>query len=238
MLWITRFSNEWKVVWYAKDDPLDYSFETLVPYGGEIPVDNIKMNRYGLKKTSDTVILSPSLADRPVVARPETPLYVPSDEQVTLYISTPLWVQVEVGASPRLLQEIPVYQPSDTWFGPLTTEGELCYATRTSARLRLDDLPVRYHRAVTGVFIRNKAKDPLFVDRLKLPVPHFSLFKTRDGLYYTEAVTLEREPSGDNAELRLGRKPHKEAGDTEKVASPREPLEKNLVTRTIQSLFG
>ena len=97
MLWIKRFSNEWKVVWYSKDDPLDYSFETSVPYEEDIPVDDVNINRYGLKKTSDTVIFSPSLADRPVVARPETPLYVPSDEQVTLYISTPLWVQVERG---------------------------------------------------------------------------------------------------------------------------------------------
>ena len=70
MLWITRFSNEWKVVWYAEDDPLDYSFETSIPYGGDIPIDDVNINRYGLKKTSDTVILSPALADRPVVARP------------------------------------------------------------------------------------------------------------------------------------------------------------------------
>ena len=56
-----------------------------------------------------------------------------------IYVSTPLWVRVDVHDPPQFLQEIPVIRPSDTWFGPSTREGELGYAGRTHGRLNFEN---------------------------------------------------------------------------------------------------
>lgn len=66
-------------------------------------------------------------------------------------------------------------RPSDTWFGPTTSEGEPCYASKTVCRLRVEDVPLRPHRCLTKVTLRNRADDSLSLDRLKLPVNALAL---------------------------------------------------------------
>jgi hypothetical protein len=123
--------------------------------------EHLQISRYSVRQTESQVSLQPALADRPVVSRPEDPLYVPPGESVTLYLSTALWILIELAESDRLLQELPSFRMSDTWFGPSTVDGEFCYATRTAGRVRLENVPRRYHRAVTPLRIRNTAKDAL-----------------------------------------------------------------------------
>jgi hypothetical protein len=89
----------------------------------------------------------PMLADRPVVVRARQSVFIPPGEEAMLYLSTPVWVSIDLGEPARALREIPVLRLSDTWFGPSTREGELCYAARTHARNHLDQVPRRPHRA-------------------------------------------------------------------------------------------
>ena len=56
--------------------------------------------------------LLPNLADRPVVARPAVPFFIPPGEELELFVSTPIWVQLRSGTTD--LVELPCLRPSDT----------------------------------------------------------------------------------------------------------------------------
>jgi hypothetical protein len=89
-----------------------------------------------------------------------TPLYVPPAEIATIFVRSPLWLRIEVGDALIALQEVPMLRPSDTWFGPTTMEGELCYASQTYARLNLEKLPIGPHHAGTQVTIQIEGHNP------------------------------------------------------------------------------
>jgi hypothetical protein len=149
------------------------------------------------------VTLVPVLGNRPVVARPRQPLYLLSKQEVTLYLSTPIFLRIMVGSPQTMLRELASVRLSDTWFGPSTRVGELCYANRTHARQNLDNLPLRPHRAITPLKIRNNALEALPLDKISLPVPILSLYGAEDGSLWTQQATLVREEVSDLASVRV-----------------------------------
>ncbi|PSQ97355.1 MAG: hypothetical protein BRD55_03505 [Bacteroidetes bacterium SW_9_63_38] len=66
-----------------------------------------KTHRFSVRRTKGTVALRPALADRPVVARPDHPLSVLPNEEVTLYLNTPLRMRVELVESERRPMKCP-----------------------------------------------------------------------------------------------------------------------------------
>ena len=89
------------------------------------------------------------------------------------------------------------------------------------ARLVLGEVPFRPHRAVTMVLIRNQAEDSLYLERLKLPVNHFSLFAAENGYFWTEQATLIRKKADELSELKLGKTPPREAGKVNLITKAR-----------------
>lgn len=252
-IWVYRSSHDWRVVSRPSTDPVtadpmaERSSVTVPVEVDEMTAvleaedDNLHTNRYSVRATNETVALRPALADRPVVARPEHPLSVLPGESVTLYLSTPLWVRVVLVDSDRQLLEVPSHRMSDTWFGPSTREGELCYATRTAGRLRLDKLPLRLHRALTPLQIRNRAQDALALERVQLPAPHLALYRTADDVLWTEAVTMTRREGDDGADVRVKDGPPSDVGEATPLQAPRTPSKQGLFTSTFSafgSLFG
>ncbi len=182
--------------------------------------------------------LRPQLADRSVVIRPRQPVFLLSGQQVTLYLSTPIWVRLEVGQAGALLTELPVIRLSDTWFGPSTREGEICYAGRTHARHHIDELPRRAHRAITPLHIHNKANSPLSLEKFSLPVPMLSLFGAADGSLWTQRLTLTRENQSDLAAVRIDPRPADYAAGLELLARPRQEGGHSSLVRAFSLLFG
>ncbi len=245
-LWFVRRPHEWLVSSGASDTAadagLDASVEADVAEASAAVPDDATTMRFSFGATEPRLRLAPRLADRPVVVRPDTPFYVPAGEEARLFVSTPLWVRVSVGTKDTFLIELPSHRLSDTWFGPNTLDGELCFAARTSARLELASLPRRAHRAVTPVVVRNRAAEPLLLDRLKVPVGLLSLFADDSGAVWTERVTLVREQDGDLAAIQLDRGAPREAlaaGGAAPVplAGPRQATESRLTLRAFTRLF-
>ena len=243
-LWAERLEHEWRVWRDQSEDFLEGGVEVAVAAEpDEIPHKAVA-HRFTFERSVHSLGLQPLLADRPVIVKPESPLFVPSGESITLYVSTPIWIVLQFGRPPRRLVEFPCFRPSDTWFGPSTREGELCYAARTAGRLSLDELPVRPHRALTPVRIRNRASDALLLERLKVPVMYLSMFRSAapggNGQLWTEPVTLVREATGDLADVQLGRTAPTEAGGSraDTVAERRQQPEANLALRAFARLFG
>ena len=252
-LWLYRTAQEWRVLHRPSSDPgtvdpmVNRSTATVPLPEDEMtavldtPGDNLQISRYSVRRTEPRVALQPALADRPVVSRPEHPLYVPPGESVTLYLSTALWIRVTLIEPDRILQETPSFRMSDTWFGPSTIEGELCYATRTAGRLQLDNLPRRYHRAVTPLRIKNSAPDALPLERVQIPAPHLALYTTPNDLLWTQGVTMTRAEGREGAGVRIRSGPPSDVEEATLIQKPRETDKKGLFTSTfsaVGALFG
>lgn len=240
-LWIFHADHEWRLTHRQEADSLmsESTVRTPVPepewpsvVDPEIPTDQIV--RFSAPDDETTITLKPALADRPVVARPENAIYIPSGAEVTLYISTPLWIQMTLGA--MATHEVPSFRPSDTWFGSSTREGELCYAARTTGRFRLADLPMRPHRCVTPLVIQNAASDQLLLERVQIPMQHLALYETSDHILWTQAVTLHREEDVEGAHVRIKSGAPPDADAAVRLAEPRDPLKKNLVMSTFKAI--
>jgi hypothetical protein len=187
---------------------------------------------------SGQVSLAPLLADRPVVIRPRQPVALLSGQTITLYLSTPIWLQIMVSDPPVMLKELPVLQLSDTWFGPSTREGEVCYAGRTQARHNAAELPDRPHRAITPLTIHNKASSPLPLEKISLPVPMLALYGDDNGRLWTQSVTLTREEGSNLAVVRIDSKAPESDRKLTRLAEPRQETGRSGVTRAFSLLFG
>ena len=234
-LWVSNLAHEWRVAYRQEDDPLESTVTVAIP-AETAPPEEVEHLRFGFGKTGTGLTLAPVLADRAVVVKPEVPLYIPSGEEATLYVSTPVWVRVGLEKTGTLL-ELPTYRPSDTWFGSSTVAGEFCYASRTAGRLSLGELVFRPHRAVTPVCVRNRADDPLLLERVKLPVQYLAVYRDESRFLWTPKVTLEREADGDLAGLEVSKKVPREVGPTVRLGEPRQHADKNLVVRAFSKLF-
>lgn len=249
VLWVYRTPQDWRVLYRSTGDPMHTRSDVQVPadvdtwhaleeQAGEDPT--LIVHRHGFRSTPAAAAVEPVTADRPIVVRPEHPLSIPAGEEVTLYLSIPLWIRVRVGDT--VIEDVPSHRPSDTWFGASTREGELCYATRTAGRVNLANVPMRMHRAVTPLRIRNRADDRLQLERVHVPAPYLGLYhaQTSDHIW-TEALTLTREKSGSSAavDIRPGAPP--DVSEAAALSDPRSTSPSGLVVstfRAIEGLFG
>src|SRR5690606_23329912 len=110
-LYVERRKAEWLVHSLSSDDARDALCEIEVPCRSQRPGD-MESHRFVQRATGGRLTLSGRLADRPVVIKPAVPLSVPGGEEVTLYVGSPVWVQVAVGEPPIHLIEIPSHRAS------------------------------------------------------------------------------------------------------------------------------
>lgn len=219
-LCLTRRRQEVEIDYLQNAEPRDARFFEC-PTTATLDGSGIVRNRYAFAESPEIVCVRPPLADRAVVVYPEDPFHITAGESITLYCSTPLWIRVEVGAGRFALMETAIERPSDTWIGPSTREGELCYATQTAARLDRATVARHPHRALTELRIRNAATDTLRLERVNLAVPFLSVYAGRDGGLWTESVVLERTSSATIGRFEIGHPP--EPSEVEKIA-PAPPI--------------
>lgn len=184
--------------------------------------------------SSEPVLALPRLPDRPVVSRPQVTTVLLPRERATLLVGTVLWVKLTLGD--RTLLELPTVRLSDTWFGPNSREGELCYASQTRARLRLLDIESAW-RALTPVTIINRGDDVLKLDRLNVPVPNLSLYS--DGKqFWTSGLTVGRDGDNAPAKVQIDSGPPALSPRAALVAPPRRAARTGVFDRAINLIFA
>jgi len=237
-LWVQRLRGEWRIARETVDDPMDGNLELEIPADVDDLLTKKVVDRFGVAGDSGDLEMMPALADRPVVARPAKPFHVPQGQQVTVFVGSPLWVKISAGTPPIQLLDQPIFRPSDTWFGPSTMEGELCYASRTYLRLNLEGVIRRPHWALTVVKILNRSDTQLNIELLKLPVSRLTLYQGSDGQLWTQDVAFKRDKDGDSATLRIQKAAPSFAQDAALLAEPRQSGEENVVMRAFSAIFS
>lgn len=236
---IHRLNNEWQIAFEHLDD-CEKNNNICTSLDTDLLPESLKNNsRYVLSDTSGILNITPLLADRQIISRPVTPFNLAAGEEVTLYISSSIWLEISIGETPKkTLMSIPVQRLSDTWFGSSTLEGELCYASNTHCRMNLDELPYRAHRAITPVLICNQANTTLVIERINLPAPFLNLFNDRDNQLWTPKVTLVREKDGDMASLKIETNAPDEANEAIKIGTPHKKMNNGALFRAFNAVFN
>jgi hypothetical protein len=220
---IERQPREWRITSTSSDDLEKNNILVGAEKSPAFANGLTDYKRFIFHQTSSTLTLTPVLADRPQVSHADSPFYLPPNQEATIYVSSPVWVRIETGNPKHTLIEIPVLRQSDTWHGPNTLEGELCYASRTFCRTDLENLPIRSHRVITPVVIFNHAKSPLLIEQLSLPLPYLSIFVDKNGGLWTEELVIKNELNYNHSVKQGKGAPHI-AKDASLISAPRQAM--------------
>ena len=227
-LLITRLKHEWQLHYQWSRRGNSGAFSCAYQEGE--PEFEGSLDRIAMESMTTALTLRPALADRPVVVRPYSAMTIPGRNKITLYVSTPLWLIVEF--SPGLRKELPLQQLSDTWMGPVTGQGELCYGSHTHARLDRELLLKRPFRALSPITIHNKNVDSLTLERLSIPAPFLSLYEI-GGQLVTEPVTIAMDSEKHQGVVEIG-----PMTDTPLVAPPRMRADRGILVSAWENLFA
>ncbi|MEZ4649901.1 MAG: hypothetical protein R3E97_14150 [Candidatus Eisenbacteria bacterium] len=253
LMWIQRNEEDWTVTRERHSDPFRDHCEVEIPadppptregshtepqtglHAGTLGEPE-PPQRYAALEGSRTVYIAPAHADRPVVITPEQSFSLPPRRTVHLFVSLPLWLQFrdEPGGVPLI--DDPLFRPSDTWHGPNTRVGQVCYASRTRAAFApIGRLP---HRIVTPFEVRNRSEKDLKVERIKLPTPHLSVLVDDDGGLWTEAVIFEQPAGTDPPDVRIEPEVMNGPKNLELLSGPRTRMEKKFVWHAFGDFFA
>ncbi|MEY2864304.1 MAG: hypothetical protein RLY58_2011 [Pseudomonadota bacterium] len=222
LLRLTRGVNEWQLEYHRPrhQDENDQDWQLLSPE--EDFGQKTTLERYLFAHTGDRLTLLPRLADRSVVVKPVNPIYIPAGQQGTMFISTPLWVAAYIPEQKAPLFDTPILRPNDTWFGPNTLRGEVCYATPVFCRTELAHLPPRPFRAVTPVHFHNNGTNQLELARINLPVPALPLFHSADtGRLWTSPIDVLHDATARPPRIRIDHHTPTQAGEVSFIGAPR-----------------
>ncbi len=228
--------REWLFASKTVGDALEATLEieTCVDY--EPDPEIYTASRYVTGNDSGRIKLSPRLPDRAMVVQPERPLFVLAGQQVVLFVTTVIRVAAITDDGITLI-EVPAQRPSDTWFGPNTLEGELCYASRTSARTDRSALSFMPHRVATPIEIRNHGSDTLQVEQLRVPLPALALHHDERNLLFTDPVLFVREHHDSQAALTIPKASAHLPDSRTQLAPPRAPIEPGTIVQAFSRLL-
>jgi hypothetical protein len=235
---VQRKAAEW-LIWNEKTG--EESFEDLVlerTTFTDLIIDTLPQ-RYLVKSTQKNLIAKPLLADRSIIVRPHSALNILPGEKIELYVSSPLWLAFYANEETLSISDLPFWLPSDSWFGPNTMVGELCYSKYTDAKLTLDNIQKRSHRAITTINISNEHDEVLTIERISLPTPFLNLYVDATHQFWTDKVNLIHHLDGDRPSFDI-KNLIKESAKTDLtlVSAAREVADANTFMRSIKSLVA
>jgi len=204
---VDRVTNEWHIasapVGNITELPEESDSEEAENF--QIPFEELNFKTFTFH-TQAEIELKPVLADLPLASKLERPLYIPAGEDILLYVSSPVWVRIQTGKRSKIiLEEVPTFVLSDTWFGPNTREGQICYAGHTHCSPHLSDVPSGPDRIISPMLIKNRAKHPLMLENISVPLPYLSVYSDKENFLWTEQLyVFSGEEAGPEVEVAKG----------------------------------
>jgi len=236
VMWAERRTGQWLLGGRdVVDDGRAEALLEVVPAGEVPPEDGAVTSRIAAAGAESELRILPRPPDRPVVARPELALTVPSGQTTRVFVGVPVWISaVDRG---QTLTEVASVALSETWFGN-PREGELGYATRTFLSMDLSTIPRRPYRALCPCEVRNESDEPLVLERVRLPAPSLSVFEDAAGQLWTCPVKMVRGRAEGLAEVSVSDKAPREAPGARRLGGPRVPWGEPLLSRVFNAVWG
>lgn len=235
ILFLQRKAGEWWLCFEhsSEEPPLQASLpsETSWP-------EQVSPERFIFSTEPSTVLLTPRLLDRSVVVKTRQPVYLPVGEEITFYISSPVKLSVELKKPQVYLKHLYTERLSETWFGPNTQFGELCYADKTHARHSKDELFIRAHRAITPVTVKNQANQMMSISKLSLPLPYLALYGHTDGSLWTDGIVIEHQDNSDLSKLHIQKHQEDGAKNSTRLASAQQQFGRHGLFRALSGLLN
>lgn len=230
-LWIHRGNEEWYIAHETDADSEERC--SIAVFSAERVADR-PWTRWVLHEDIDCVRLRPLLPDRPVIVRPEMPICLMQKESIQFFIGIPIWIAVSFGLNNEPVVEIPTLRLSNSWFGTVT-EGELCYAMKTTALRYADDLLPAAYRAVFPLEIRNISNEKLNFQRLCLRSQHLNVYQGNLRLWTSSGrVSFRGEEKWSRIVYSRNAPPMGQAGKL--LGEARSPIPRGVLLNTFDSL--
>ncbi|MEF8787867.1 MAG: hypothetical protein V5A84_02245 [Planctomycetota bacterium] len=228
-LYIHRSGHEW----HLATEEVREQEDGLAVAGEAEPGEDIQWRRWANPGGEDRLRLAPLMPDRPVVVRPKAPLAFPPGAGGTLYARIPVWVQLNVGGEDHevTLCEVPSITLSNTWFGPDTTEGELCYSMASTLVSELESVNPAPHRAICALHLQNEAEEPLNLERMCIRGQQISV-SGLDGCLWTSEVTVTYRDPAEPSRVEYSDKRFRKDENAKELTPPRNPITGGLVARS------
>ncbi|MGB0732736.1 MAG: hypothetical protein ACPGPF_03185 [Pontibacterium sp.] len=211
-------------------------FKAITPIS-HLP-DSVEIKQKIYSADDERPYLSLQLADKPYEVNPAADINIAPHAKLILYVSTPVWLQINTQGENLCLAEYPTVSPRLSWVGASTTEGSLCYSTDSTAPSVFSQVKHNYHRALTALELINDGNKPIKIDRLSLPLPILSLYRTTQDSFWTESVRYRIHPESGETTVVAGSKPPEEVGETTKIASARDTSKTSRFRTAMNLILG
>lgn len=232
-LWAKREQHEWRVTAdrEGQEDSAPQINQTTAP-----PARS-SWQRWAFKEEEAMIRASPAMPDKPVVVRPDSAIRIPHGNEVTFFVSVPVFLQLRIGSkNPLFLHEEPSMILSKTWFGDPTL-GELCYALRTGGSRDFDGIKKGAHRAICPILIRNNSGEELNFEKLCIRAMHVNIYRGARRLW-TEEIRVSYRGENHFSEISFSKDPPSFEKVGEILGAAREPAPRgSFLRKSFDSLW-
>ncbi len=230
-LWVRKADDELHIAADRDSEGGAITSHGFVESTDPIP-ESLDWGRWVTGRNESSVRLIPTMPDRAVVVRTESPVKIPPSREAVFFVSIPIWIKICTGGSkPCDLWEVPSVVRSNTWFGD-TLFGELCYSLVSRARRQVEDADHPLHKAVCPVNIRNGSDHMLHVDRFCVHTEHLSVFGGVR-LLWTNEVTIRFQGEDQISNVDYARQKPALESQVKLLTAPRVPFKETLLKRSL-----
>ncbi len=180
---------------------------------------------------TDSVLLLPSMPDRPIVIKTEHDLQILPGKSVVLYALIPLWVKLYSGteSDQNLLVHLPVVDLSSTWFGE-TDDGVLSYSLYNPVLFAIDGFDWCDYEALCPIKIINDSNQVLKLERLSLDVSHLKIFSDL-GKLVTNEVHFKYKGEVNASDINFAKTAPNFMKEAKLLVREHDPSSKNIIRK-------
>jgi hypothetical protein len=238
-LYINLLENEWRFRHcYVSEDETGIEKPIQLALLDTMEKEDLQPMRYICSDDINTLQIRPKLANKSIVAKPYIPVFLPSKQTVTIYISTPLSLALFLDKQKIPFLEIPTIKLSDTWFGPKPHIGELCYSSRFSGRISLSELPKRASRIITPVKVTNNGADNLKLEKISIPCDYLAVYLSQKNELWTPTLSILRETDQNKTQVTIDKILHPALEGAKRIGEPKIGDQTRLLAKTLDMLFS
>ncbi len=198
--------------------------------------------RYLYTENSGTLEIMPKLPDRNLVTKPINPLILRPRQKTSLFVGTPVWFSIREKKEKNPFFEVPLRKLSDTWFGPSSVKGEVCYASKTHAVTSPEGLKHKSFRAIVPITIENKSQsESIKFEKINVPVTLLTLYCDENDRFWSSPIYLAKDDGSTEIQIKLDSLAQAESytgSRVVKLAEPRRREDHPLILRAYDMLFS